>query len=172
MSSCFAGYCPLEECSEIEQPNVKANNCKDLETYIKCMKSLSKKCRGDIGYHSAVTVLNAEFKKKCSGTDDTSKSNGTNDNNQSIIPSIYNRSVCPALFDDHHNHKFCGLFGDPHLRTFDGRFQTCRIRGAWQVVDNPFISIMVTNDGISNNTSATAITKVVIFFYQNIILGI
>ncbi|XP_050539016.1 repulsive guidance molecule B-like [Daktulosphaira vitifoliae] len=168
VSYCLAGYCPQEECSGTEQSNVKAYNCKDIETYIKCMKSLSKKCRGDISYHSAVTVLNAEFKKKCSGTDDGTKNNGTNDNTQSIIPGIYNRPVCPVLFDDHHEHKFCGLFGDPHLRTFDGRSQTCRIHGAWQVIDNPFISIMVTNDGILNSTSATATTKLTILLKSHI----
>ncbi|XP_050422026.1 repulsive guidance molecule B-like [Adelges cooleyi] len=157
VSICWAGYCPQEKCSFSNQP--ADNPCMDLEESIKCMKELSKKCRGDIGYHSAVTVLNAEFKRKCSGTDEASRNNNSTDHVQSMVPSIYNRPACPVLFNDHQEHRFCGLFGDPHLRTFDNKYQTCRIHGAWQMIDNPFISVMVTNDAVSNSTTATAPTK-------------
>lgn len=128
------------------------------------MKSLNKKCRGDIGYHSAMTVSNAQYKHKCNGHEESSRTN-TSDHFQSMIP-INNGSSCQLLFDDkkEHKSKFCGLFGDPHLRTFDGRYQTCRIRGAWQVIENPFFSIMVTNDAVFNSTTATAPTKVINWF--------
>lgn len=126
-------------------PEAKDHECKDLEAYLKCMKSL--KCRGNIGYHSAITVSNAEYRnKKCNTSEHSHNSN--------------NQPVCQLLFDDKKEHKFCGLFGDPHLRTFDGKYQTCRIHGAWQVIENPFFSIMVTNDVVSNSATATAPTKV------------
>lgn len=157
--TCVPVPCPQEMCS---LPEIKDNQCNDLDAYLKCMKSLSKKCRGDIGYHSAITVSNTEFKKKCISHEDLSKNN-TNEHSKSMVPFVNNGPVCPLLFDDKKEHKFCGLFGDPHLRTFDGKYQTCQIHGAWQVIENPFFSIMVTNDEVLINSTATAPTKV---FYK------
>lgn len=137
-------------------PDVKDHECKDLDAYLKCMRSL--KCRGNIGYHSAITILSTEFRSKCIAYD-LSKNN-TGEHSQ----STNNQPGCQLLFDDKKEHKFCGLFGDPHLRTFDGRYQTCRIHGAWQVIENSFFSIMVTNDAVSNSATATAPTKVLYCF--------
>lgn len=159
MCCCVPVPCPQESCSLIE---VKNSQCKDLDTYIKCMKALSKKCRGDIIYHSAITVSTSEFKKKCNGHEDLFRNN-THEHFQSMIPSTINSTSCPILFEDKKEHRFCGLFGDPHLRTFDGEYQTCRIHGAWQVIENPFFGIMVTNDAVYNSSTATAPTKVFIF---------
>lgn len=156
MCSCVTIPCPQDTCT---LPDVK--ECKDLEAYIKCMKLLTKKCRGDIGYHSALTVSASELKKQCRGHEDFSKNN-TSEHSQSMIPSTHNGPNCPLLFDDKKEHRFCGLFGDPHLRTFDGKYQTCRIHGAWQVIENPFFGIMVTNDAVLNSTTASAPTKVFI----------
>ncbi|XP_060839493.1 repulsive guidance molecule B-like [Rhopalosiphum padi] len=149
--------CPQDTCI---LPNSKDNQCRDLDVYIKCMKSLSKKCRGDIGYHSAVTVSNSEFKKSCTSHDDFSRNNSSE--HSQIAQSTHNAPSCPLLFDDKKEHRFCGLFGDPHLRTFDGKYQTCRIHGAWQVIENPFFGIMVTNDAVVNSTTATAPTKLTV----------
>lgn len=148
--------CPQDTCT---LPDVKDNQCRDLDTYIKCMKSLSKKCRGDIGYHSSITVSNAEFRRKCVGHEDLYRNNSSE---QSMIPFAHNPPACPLLFDDKKEHRFCGLFGDPHLKTFDGKYQTCRIHGAWQVIDSSFFGIMVTNDAVLNSSTATAPTKVLI----------
>lgn len=156
MCSCVPVPCPQDSCY---LPEIKDNQCKDLEAYIKCMRSLSKKCRGDIGYHSAISVSNSDYRKICIGHDDLSKNN-TNEHSHLMVPSNHNGTVCPILFDAKKEHRFCGLFGDPHLRTFDGKYQTCRIHGAWQVIENPFFGIMVTNDAVLNSTTATAPTKV------------
>lgn len=122
------------------------------------MKSLSKKCRGDISYHSAITVLSSEFKKKCVGHEDLFRNN-TGDPSQPMTPSIFG-TACPLMYEDKKEHKFCSLFGDPHLRTFNGKYQTCQIHGAWRLIENPFFGVMVTNDAIFNSTIATAPTKV------------
>lgn len=119
------------------------------------MKSLSKKCVGDISYHSSITVSTLDYKRKCN---EDSLKNNNSDHYQSVVP--HNGHACPLSLDDKKEHKFCGLFGDPHLRTFDGKYQTCIIHGAWQFIENIFFGIMVTNNAILNNNTATAPTKV------------
>lgn len=127
------------------------------------MKSLSKKCRGDIGYHSAITVSSAQYKRECSttgGRDEFSRTSIDVTHAIAMIEPFVPDGSCPPMFDDKKPHRFCGLFGDPHLRTYDGKYQTCRIRGAWQVVDNPFFGIMATNAPVYNSTANTAPNKV------------
>lgn len=66
--------------------------------------------------------------------------------------------------------RYCSIFGDPHLRTFDGIHQTCRINGAWPLVDNEYFSVQVTSESVGHG-EATAVTKVsVVFFYTSIFL--
>ncbi|XP_076350277.1 repulsive guidance molecule B-like [Tachypleus tridentatus] len=56
----------------------------------------------------------------------------------------------------------CGLFGDPHLRTFYDEFQTCRTLGAWPLIDNPYLAVQVTNEQVFKGSQATGTTKVTV----------
>ncbi|KAG8456347.1 hypothetical protein GDO86_002216 [Hymenochirus boettgeri] len=62
------------------------------------------------------------------------------------------------------NYLFCGLFGDPHLRTFQDHFQTCKVEGAWPLIDNNYLSVQVTNVPVVPGSSATATNKITIIF--------
>ncbi|XP_073850078.1 repulsive guidance molecule B isoform X4 [Macaca fascicularis] len=62
------------------------------------------------------------------------------------------------------NYLFCGLFGDPHLRTFKDHFQTCKVEGAWPLIDNNYLSVQVTNVPVVPGSSATATNKITIIF--------
>lgn len=44
----------------------------------------------------------------------------------------------------------CSLFGDPHIRSFDNKFQTCMILGAWPMVDHPLFAVQVMNSRSSD----------------------
>lgn len=39
----------------------------------------------------------------------------------------------------------CIIFGDPHLRTLDGHFETCKCQGAWPLIDHPLFAVQITN---------------------------
>ena len=55
----------------------------------------------------------------------------------------------------------CGLFGDPHLKTFSDKRQTCVVKGAWPMLNNKYFAVQVTNVLIDrNNPVATATSKV------------
>jgi hypothetical protein len=65
------------------------------------------------------------------------------------------------------SYRHCGLFGDPHLRTFNNEFQTCRVQGAWPMVDNDYVTVQVTNDPVGeweHMATATATSKVRVTF--------
>lgn len=56
--------------------------------------------------------------------------------------------------------RYCGLFGDPHLRTFNDLKQTCVVKGAWPLIDNQFLVVQVTNVPLVEGFDATATSKV------------
>lgn len=71
--------------------------------------------------------------------------------------------------------KHCGIFGDPHIKTFSNVRQTCIVEGAWPLLDNDHMAIQVTNEILqtTETTSATATTKVCLslFIYKLLLLG-
>lgn len=54
----------------------------------------------------------------------------------------------------------CSFYGDPHLVTFNGDFQTCKVAGAWPLIDNAYLAVSVTNEAVVPGSAATATTKV------------
>ena len=54
----------------------------------------------------------------------------------------------------------CSFYGDPHLVTFHGEFQTCKVAGAWPLIDNAYLAVSVTNEAVVPGSAATATTKV------------
>ncbi|KAL1458774.1 hypothetical protein WDU94_008890 [Cyamophila willieti] len=58
--------------------------------------------------------------------------------------------------------KHCGLFGDPHLKTFNNDYQSCRVHGAWPLIDNSYLGVQVTNKLIREGSPATVTTKVTV----------
>lgn len=56
----------------------------------------------------------------------------------------------------------CSFYGDPHLVTFNGDFQTCKVAGAWPLIDNAYLAVSVTNEAVVPGSAATATTKITI----------
>ncbi|XP_008944050.1 PREDICTED: RGM domain family member B-like [Merops nubicus] len=134
--------------------------CKALRAYFACTYHNSKVCRGNLVYHSAVLgISDLMSQRNCS-------KDGPTPTNLDVIhePCNYNSH---REARDHQSSKktpyiylFCGLFGDPHLRTFKDHFQTCKVEGAWPLIDNNYLSVQVTNVPVVPGSSATATNKV------------
>lgn len=56
-------------------------------------------------------------------------------------------------------HALPCLFGDPHLRTFTDRFQTCKVQGAWPLIDNNYLNAGHQHS-VLPGSAATATSKV------------
>ncbi|XP_044302657.1 repulsive guidance molecule B [Varanus komodoensis] len=144
--------------------------CKALRAYSACTYRNSKVCRGNLVYHSAVLgISDLMSQRNCSKDGPTSSTNPevTHDpcnyiGRQGAREHRGGEQTPPTYF-------FCGLFGDPHLRTFKDHFQTCKVEGAWPLIDNNYLSVQVTNVPVVPGSSATATNKITIIFksYQD-----
>ncbi|NWX90220.1 RGMB protein, partial [Nothoprocta pentlandii] len=138
-----------------------AEFCKALRAYAACTYRNSKVCRGNLVYHSAVLgISDLMSQRNCSKDGPTSATHPA----ATQEPCHYGVGAAepPAYL-------FCGLFGDPHLRTFGDHFQTCKVEGAWPLIDNNYLSVQVTNVPVVPGSSATATNKITIIFksYQD-----
>ncbi|XP_064152813.1 RGM domain family member B [Anguilla rostrata] len=139
--------------------------CKALRAYSACTQRTAKSCRGNLVFHSAVLgISDLMTQRNCSKDGPTS----------STHPEA---TVEPCNYHSRHHgphaaggerarpaYLFCGLFGDPHLRTFKDHFQTCKVEGAWPLIDNNYLSVQVTNVPVVPGSSATATNKITIIF--------
>ncbi|XP_054997222.1 repulsive guidance molecule B [Sorex araneus] len=139
--------------------------CKALRAYAGCTQRTSKACRGNLVYHSAVLgISDLMSQRNCSKDGPTSST----DPEVTHDPCNYHS---PEGAREHRggdesppDYLFCGLFGDPHLRTFKDHFQTCKVEGAWPLIDNNYLSVQVTNVPVVPGSSATATNKVTVIF--------
>ncbi|NXD28637.1 RGMB protein, partial [Spelaeornis formosus] len=144
--------------------------CKALRAYSVCTYRNSKVCRGNLVYHSAVLgISDLMTQRNCTKDGPTSSTSPkiTHDHcnysaHAEAREQLGGEKMTPAYL-------FCGLFGDPHLRTFKDHFQTCKVEGAWPLIDNNYLSVQVTNVPVVPGSSATATNKITIIFksYQD-----
>ncbi|NXG74542.1 RGMB protein, partial [Baryphthengus martii] len=145
--------------------------CKALRAYFACTYRNSKVCRGNLVYHSAVLgISDLMSQRNCSKDGPTAPTSPdvTHD------PCNYSGHIEAKEHQDGEKtptttYLFCGLFGDPHLRTFKDHFQTCKVEGAWPLIDNIYLSVQVTNMRVVPGFSATATNKITVIFksYQD-----
>ena len=74
--------------------------------------------------------------------------------------SIEPREGSMCTYTGTSKYKHCGMFGDPHLRTYSDVFNTCKVEGTWPLIDNDFMVVMATNVPVKEGSSATVTTKV------------
>ena len=71
-----------------------------------------------------------------------------------------NASTCRYVKStEDHPSSLCIVYGDPHVRAFNGHFQTCRVLGTWPLIDNKYLTVQITNTHMGWH-NATAVSKV------------
>lgn len=142
--------------------------CIALRAYALCTRRQARSCRGDLVYHSAVFRIKELFSQhNCSSDGPTSSAKVPSTSRPAVseLCDYENRVLVSGSVGQQKKYAHCGLFGDPHLRTFRDEFQTCKVEGAWPLIDNRFLSVQVTNVPVVLGSSATATSKVECFFY-------
>lgn len=144
-----------------------AGYCSALRSYAHCTRRTARACRGDLAYHSAVQgIEDLLMQHSCPKTGPTARPRP-----QPQLP--FSRDACfyEKTFIQREGHPpeylHCGVFGDPHVRTFHDEFQTCSVQGAWPLIDNDYLYVQATSEAMPAGglgLSATALTKITIIF--------
>ena len=145
--------CQVDECwnrygiamEALESHNPQYAKCVAIRTYSYCIRNMTRGCIGIIRFHTIQKAVE----------------NQMNTYNCTIKGHIFNGTRPPPTspqepdivcsYKGKPSHRHCGLFGDPHLRTFDNDFQTCKVKGAWPLIDNEHLTVQVTNDPVVGN---------------------
>nr|XP_056721672.1 repulsive guidance molecule A [Euleptes europaea] len=144
--------------------------CTALRTYAHCTHRTARTCRGDLAYHSAVHgIEDLLAQHNCSKEGPTSQPRPRppprgDSQERSDSPEVCHYEKSFHKHSPPPNYTHCGLFGDPHLRTFSDAFQTCKVQGAWPLIDNNYLNVQVTNTPVWPGSAATATSKLTIIF--------
>ncbi|XP_076847407.1 repulsive guidance molecule A [Brachyhypopomus gauderio] len=149
--------------------------CTALRVYNSCVRRTARTCRGDLAYHSAQHgIEDLMTQHNCSKEGPTAQPRARTlpppapPLPEAHVPSDgpevchYERSLPRHTAPPNYTH--CGFFGDPHLRTFNDDFQTCKVEGAWPLIHNKYLSVQVTNTPVLPGSAATATSKLTIIF--------
>ncbi|XP_066577602.1 hemojuvelin [Amia ocellicauda] len=151
--------------------------CSALRSYAQCTRRTARACRGDLAFHSAVQgIEDLLIQHRCpkAGPGAPPRPPPRPRPAQAPLPGeacSYERAYLqregrPPRF------LHCGVFGDPHVRTFRDEFQTCAVPGAWPLIDNEHLYVQATSAPARPGspptadalTSATVLTKITIIF--------
>lgn len=187
-SSCVAEQCAGDFMRALDHDKVliSANlpYCTLLSNYGSCLNRTSRACRGNLKFHSLNTMVMTQIRdhncaaliemrrKLGSGTKATVNGkpirvNLTSEVDEDGVGNGAGGNNGRCLFPYQHQkgsggYRYCSMFGDPHLRTFEGQYETCRTLGAWPLIDNSYFGVQVTNDPVAEGVDASGISKVTV----------
>uniref|UniRef100_A0A8C5QVC3 Hemojuvelin BMP co-receptor n=1 Tax=Leptobrachium leishanense TaxID=445787 RepID=A0A8C5QVC3_9ANUR len=163
---CNAEY--LSATQNLRVSNKNAVYCNALRSYSQCTRNTARTCRGDLVYHSAVHIIeDLMIQHNCSKEGQTTPPRRQPPQQ---LPENPAKQACDyeRVFREKHGkipkYLHCGVFGDPHLRTLSGDFQTCRVNGSWPLLDNDYLFIQATASPFTSMSNATVMSKLTIIF--------
>lgn len=143
---------------------MNADYCSALRSYATCTRRMARACRGDLAYHSAVQgIEDLLIQHHCPRAGPTAQPHLPPQGTLSGDACLYEKGVATSKGRPP-EYVHCGVFGDPHVRTFNNYFQTCAVQGAWPLLDNEYLYIQATSSPVRGGAYATALTKITIIF--------
>ncbi|XP_036200075.1 hemojuvelin isoform X1 [Myotis myotis] len=149
--------------------------CRALRSYALCTRRTARTCRGDLAFHSAVHgIEDLMIQHNCSRQGPTAPPPARGPALPGAGPAPPSGPAAPdpcdyaGRFARLHGRPpgflHCASFGDPHVRSFHHHFHTCRVRGAWPLLDNDFLFVQATSSPVAPGANATATRKLTIIF--------
>ena len=173
-TSCHCAPHPHPLPNKFADPSYNYTYCRQIQETINCLKIIqrNKNCSLDFEMtalqtgslfqekkYNCLSVLKRKFSRYSTILPFTTRPNGgSNNGGDNNGPKAKGRCIYKSRsLESLH----CGLFGDPHLKTFSDKRQTCVVKGAWSMLNNKYLAVQVTNVLIErNNPVATATSKV------------
>ncbi|TRY59350.1 hypothetical protein DNTS_016619, partial [Danionella cerebrum] len=143
---------------------VNTRYCSALRSYALCTQRTARACRGDLAYHSAVQgIEDLLIQHRCPKSGPTAQPRTPPQPPISGDGCFYEKAF-QQREGRSPEYLHCGVFGDPHIRTFLEEFQTCAVEGAWPLVDNQYMYIQATSTASRGGSYATVLTKITVIF--------
>lgn len=169
---CWSLYEQASDHYQADAPGVadkELRHCIVLRTYKACLsdyfKRFSAACAGDINFRTALKYSDTNMARhNCSATGPVYP-DGPAPPGGIVGGSSSDRQPC--AFIGRPSYRLCSLFGDPHLHGFNGDCQTCKLVGAWPLIDNKFLTVQVSNELVAGDSMATATTKLTIIVHAS-----
>uniref|UniRef100_A0A4W6DMX0 Hemojuvelin BMP co-receptor n=1 Tax=Lates calcarifer TaxID=8187 RepID=A0A4W6DMX0_LATCA len=125
---------------------------------------MARACRGDLAYHSAVQgIEDLLIQHRCPRAGPTAQPRPVPQGTLSGDACVYESSFV-GREGRAAEYLHCGVFGDPHVRTFNDDFHTCAVQGAWPLIDNEYLYIQATSSPSRGGTHGTVLSKITIIF--------
>ncbi|XP_028986089.1 hemojuvelin [Betta splendens] len=141
-----------------------AGFCSALRSYAMCTRRMARACRGDLAYHSAVQgIEDLLIQRRCPRVGPTAQPRPVPQGTLSGDTCLYESSFLSREGREP-DYLHCGVFGDPHIRTFNHDFQTCAVSGAWPLIDNEYLYVQATSSAAKAGSHSTALTKITVIF--------
>ncbi|ELU11025.1 hypothetical protein CAPTEDRAFT_167757 [Capitella teleta] len=141
-------------------PADHSSHCVPMRTFFRCIQNMTAPCRGDLSFHSAKLVVEQHMRQfNCSarGKVFSASQLPSGETHRSARPP--QSPVCSYRGES--ERVLCSVFGDPHLRAFDGSHAACKMTGAWSLLDNEYLTLQATSEALANSPGgvASALTK-------------
>ncbi|CAK8694431.1 unnamed protein product [Clavelina lepadiformis] len=165
--------------AKLSQEEFRNKQCRALRTFKRCIRKMPSSCRGNLLFHSIEKMNDGKFEKyNCSPHNrhrspkpapvtikpdpETPTDNATTLSTSTFPDFDEATEGGECTFAGKPVYKHCGMFGDPHLRTFADNFYTCNVERTWPLIDNDYMVVMVTNVPVKEESSATITTKITV----------
>ncbi|XP_013925850.1 PREDICTED: hemojuvelin-like [Thamnophis sirtalis] len=160
----------IEATADMHDSERSTAYCNALRDYSSCTRRTSRTCRGDLAYHTAVYVIeDLIIQNNCSRDSPTTvpKPPALSPNKHDYFPSTDTCDYEKSFIHKHGQsptYQYCAVFGDPHVRTVNDEFHTCRVEGSWPLLDNNNLFVQATSYPIIKGSNVTGIGKLTIIF--------
>ncbi|KAM3919873.1 hemojuvelin [Leptodactylus fuscus] len=167
-AQCKIMKCNTDYVAATKIPHNNAAFCNALRAYSQCTRNTARTCRGDLVYHTAVHIIEDRMiQHNCSKVGPTTPPRRQP---PQPLPEGPVKQACDydKVYREKHEtdpkYVHCGVFGDPHVRTFSGDFQTCKVNGSWPLLDNEYLFVQATSTPLHPSSNATVTNKLTIIF--------